>query len=219
MEPVFLAVVSLLFAFLLGAVSFAVLAGRMKGVDIRRHGSGNPGATNAIRVLGKPLGLAVFFLDFLKGCAPVLAARVLFQGRLDPPAVEFLAFACGGAAVLGHIYSPFLGFRGGKGVAAAAGLFLAVQWDAALLSFAVFFLVRALSRYVSLSSVALGIAFPLLLFLLHRERALGEMGGVLAGSIVLAVLITVRHRSNLVRIVRGEEPKVGERAPEGRRGR
>ncbi|MHC4945942.1 MAG: glycerol-3-phosphate 1-O-acyltransferase PlsY [Planctomycetota bacterium] len=198
----------LLGSYLLGAVPFALIAGRLKGIDIREHGSGNLGATNAIRVLGKPVGITVFLLDFLKGMGPVLVAGAL---PLPFPERDLLgiAFACGIAAVLGHIFPVYLKFKGGKGVAATAGALLAIRWEAALTACAAFFLVRELSGYVSLSSMTLALVFPIAIFLYHGSQAVDLYLWITLGSAFLALVIFYRHKSNWVRILRGEEPKVG----------
>lgn len=217
MQPGLVAGGAMLISYLLGAVPFALLAGRLKGIDLRQHGSGNLGATNAIRVLGKPIGLTVFALDFLKGLGPVLLVRSLPQAWIAGLDRELIAFACGAAAVLGHVFSVYLGFRGGKGVASTAGVLLALRWDAALVSFIVFFLVRRLFGYVSVASMALAIAFPASLIALHWDLAINEYKWVTSGSALLALLIILRHKSNLVRIIRGEEPKLSRST--GKRGK
>lgn len=208
MHMAFIAGAALLASYLLGAVPFALIAGRLKGVDIRKRGSGNLGATNAIRVLGKPVGLTVFVLDFLKGLVPVLAAGSLPTTFPAPQQLAF-AFACGVAAVLGHTFPVYLRFKGGKGVAATAGVMFAIRWDAALVSFAMFFLVRKLTGYVSISSMALAVAFPTALLVFHWNEAFDLYRWVLVGSGLLALLIIFRHRGNIARIVQGREPKVG----------
>jgi glycerol-3-phosphate acyltransferase PlsY len=201
----------ILCAYLLGSVPFGLLAGFMRGVDIRTRGSGNIGATNTIRILGKPIGIAVFVLDFLKGFVPVFLALGV-GGPLVPAGAhaQVLALCCGGAAVLGHCFPVFLRFRGGKGVAATAGAVLALRWDAALVAFAVFFLVRALTRFVSVSSMALAVSFPLAVAVLHPSRAFHEFFWITVGGMGVALLIIVRHRSNIARILRGEEDRVGQ---------
>jgi glycerol-3-phosphate acyltransferase PlsY len=208
-------IIWILTSYLVGAIPFGLLAGLMKGVDIRTRGSGNIGATNTIRILGKPIGITVFLLDFLKGLGPVLLALNL-SAPLVPSALnpQILALACGGAAVLGHCFSVYLRFKGGKGVATTAGAVLALRWDAALISFAVFFLIRKLTGYVSVSSIALATAFPLALMLLHPQAAFQEYFWITFGGIGAALLIVARHRSNLARVFRGEEDKIGEADPD-----
>jgi len=203
-------VLVLVLSYLLGSLPTSIVAGRvLSGIDIREHGSGTLGATNAIRVLGKPVGLAVFCLDFLKGFGPVCAAKVLPM-HLDEPTRLAFAFACGVAAVIGHTFPVYLKFKGGKGVAATAGVMLATRWDAALLSFAVFFAVRKVSGYVSLSSMALAVTFPAAIVLFHWSEAFSLYRWIVMGSGLLALLIIFRHRTNILRILQGNEPKVGQ---------
>ncbi|MGQ0720385.1 MAG: glycerol-3-phosphate 1-O-acyltransferase PlsY [Candidatus Eiseniibacteriota bacterium] len=181
-------------AWLLGSVPFALLAARIKGVDLRLHGSGNLGATNAIRVLGPVLGVPVLIADVAKGW---IAAAVI--PRLSASTLEALPLACGAAAILGHVASPFLRFRGGKGVAAAAGVFLALAPQGLAVAAAVFAAVLLITRYVSLASMAGAAALPVALVALRARTEL-----VAAGA-VLAVLVAVRHRANVARMLRGTE--------------
>ena len=125
-----------------------------------------------------------------------------------------LAFLCGAAAVLGHCFPVYLRFKGGKGVASTAGAALVLRWDAALAAFAVFFVVRAITRYVSVSSMALGAAFPLAVIVFHPADAFEKYVWITAGGWIVAALIVLRHRSNILRIIRGEESKIGEPDPE-----
>ncbi len=183
-------------SYLLGGIPFAVLAARIKGVNLLEHGSRNPGATNAIRVLGPALGVPVLLLDVAKGLAAVLAGGRLGGGT------ETAALACGAAAILGHVFPPALGFRGGKGVAAAAGAFLALAPAATGAAFAVFALVLVAFRYVSAASMAAAVTLPLGLWRFHASR------GVLFAGVVVAVLVVVRHRANLARLAAGTESRV-----------
>ncbi len=198
---------ALLAAYLLGAVPFGwLLAKGLRGVDLRTVGSGNIGATNAMRVLGRPLGLLAFLLDFAKGWAPVA-----LLGADDPVRQVWL----GAAAVCGHVWPVYLRFRGGKAVATSFGALLAIDpWICAGAGLA-WLVTLALSRMVSLASILMGLAFPLV--------ALARMGPgrygweVPAASAVLFVLILVRHRANLGRILAGTEPRIGRRPAEGAR--
>lgn len=203
-------VVLALAAYLLGSVPFGLLAGRWKGVDLRKHGSGNVGATNVVRVLGKPIGLTVFFLDFLKGLLPTLlfpAIAIEHGASLSPDA---LALIFGAAAVVGHVFSVWLGFKGGKGVATSAGLCCALDFRATLVAFVVWYVVLKCSRYVSLASMASAIAFPLAFLAWNGvDHALDERRVITFASIVLAIVILYTHRSNIGRLLRGEENRVG----------
>ena len=196
--PLLLAAIA---AFLIGSIPFSyILARLVGGVDIRRVGSGNVGATNVARALGIGTGLAALGLDAAKGIAAVLLVRAL-PGIADPgspgPALAGLA------AILGHNFTPFLRFRGGKGVATGAGVFGVLAPWALLAAVAVFLVVVLLGRMVSLGSVLAAAALPLLVHLLGGER-----GTVLAAGAV-ALLVIVRHRANLLRIARGTENRLG----------
>jgi len=190
----------LLLAALVGGIPFGYLAGRLvKGVDLRRVGSGNLGATNAIRQLGWGWGLAVFGLDVLKGWVAVALAQ-----RLGGQGPSWLPLAAGFAAILGHSFTPYLGFRGGKGVATSAGVFLRLAPAATGLTLLVFAVVVLASRTVSLSSLTAATAMPL--FILWRQPGDRPLLGF---AIVIALLIWIRHRANLRRLLRGEEPRFG----------
>lgn len=183
----------LLVSYLLGAVPFGLVLCRLvKGVDLRTVGSGNIGATNAMRVLGTPLGLLAFALDVGKGYAP---AALLGEG--DPT----LQVACGAAAVLGHVFPVYLRFRGGKAVATGAGVLLALEPMILVASGLVWVALLLLFGFVSVSSMAMGLAFPL------SAWWLGESPVVVGGAAGLTVLILVRHRSNISRLLAGEESR------------
>ncbi len=202
---------SIALAYAIGCVSFASLAARVRGVDIRTVGSGNPGATNVGRALGRGWGRAVLLLDVAKGAVPValLRAPAADLGLADAPWVvdadgSVLLLA---AAVLGHVYPATSGFRGGKGVATLIGGALALDWVLALVAVAVHVVLKKGLGYVSVASVALGWSLPAAQLV---GRALGWEGRVLDGTGVLAalaLLITLRHRDNFRRIRAGTEDK------------
>ena len=151
----------LILAYLLGALPFSILAGKLlKGIDIREYGSGNAGATNTFRVLGKKAGIPVLFLDVLKGFLAVSLAHYSEFGS-DTEMFINISLAYGVAAVLGHVFPVYVGFRGGKGVATLLGLMIGAFPQAALLSIGVFILILFLSKYVSLSSILAGFVFPI----------------------------------------------------------
>jgi len=194
-------------AYLLGAVPFGYVLARAKGVDIFQVGSGNIGATNVDRALGRVAAALVLVLDVLKGwIPPVLAWHVVappewLHGRQE------LAVAAGLAAVLGHCFSVFLGLRGGKGVASGVGVLLGAVWPLGLIAIVVFVLVMAASRFVSLASI-LGA-----LSVVPGSWLLGYEPRVVMGLTVLVALIWVRHRANIGRLLAGTERRFGERAP------
>jgi glycerol-3-phosphate acyltransferase PlsY len=187
-------------AYLLGSISFAVLVVRAKtGRDIRSEGSGNAGATNVLRSYGKKLALLVAFADVAKGAAAVFLMRLV---TADPR----WAAAAGFAAILGHVFPVFYGFRGGKGVATAVGAFLALSPLALLVCLAVFLAIVAATRYVSLGSVvALALLPPVAGLFFHAPRAVVTVAGL------TAILIVAKHLPNLKRLARGEERKLGRR--------
>ncbi len=184
-------------AFLLGSIPTAYwYAKYVHQVDIRQHGSGNIGATNSLRVLGKKAGIIVLFIDLLKGLIPVLIVRKL---GFTP---EYTLLT-GVFAVLGHLFSPFVGFKGGKGIATAFGVILAFSPLAALVSVVVFAGVVYFSRYVSLGSICGVLAFWI--YLLFQPHLSLETG--LTASL-LAVLLIISHRENLRRLWKGTESKI-----------
>lgn len=185
-------------AYVIGSVPTAYLMTRaVKGIDIRTVGSGNVGATNAMRTLGKGPGLAVLIIDVAKG---VVAARLPgWFGEASGTA----ALACGLAAVLGHNFPWFLGFRGGKGVATTLGALLGSSPAVMGGMIAVWLAVLLVSRYVSVASIAAGVMLPLVQFACRRPPAEQALGAV------LGVLIVVQHRSNLIRLRQGTEHRVG----------
>lgn len=183
--------------YLLGSIPFSFLVARHFGVaDVRTVGSGNVGATNVMRSAGKGAGLLAFLLDALKG-----GAAAILAARLEP--VGWLAPLAAAAAVLGHMYPLWLGFRGGKGVATGAGAFLPLAPLATGLSVAVFAATLGLTRYVSLSSIAGSLGLALFAFLLGAPPPVAWTGAA------IAALIVWRHRSNLERIAKGTESRLG----------
>ena len=192
--------------YLLGSIPFGYIAGRLGGVDVRERGSGNIGATNVLRVLGKRYGYAVFVADALKG---YLAVRLTtFFASPGNGEVFIFGIVSGFAAVVGHSFPFWLKFRGGKGVATAGGacfalvplptLVAVMVWGVAFFSF----------RFVSLASLAAAAALPASLWLLSlRDRSLNYLS--LAFTTLLAVLVFIRHRDNIVRLLNGTEPRFG----------
>ncbi|MEO6594152.1 MAG: glycerol-3-phosphate acyltransferase [Planctomycetota bacterium] len=190
--------VACLVAFLLGAVPFALLVVRVvKGVDVRTVGSGNVGATNASRAFASAKGrtaafVAIYLLDAAKGFAPALLGP---QFVAEPRLV--VGTACGAAAVLGHVFTPFLGFRGGKGVATATGVLFALDWQATAIAMVVFLVVRWCTGQVFFGSLALGLALAAAAMLLHLDTAFAERLPVTMLCCLLALLLFWTHRSNL----------------------
>lgn len=189
---------ALVIAYLIGAIPFGYLFARMKGVDIRAVGSGNIGATNTGRALGKPLGFLAFLLDFAKGYMPVLYVAPAFA---DGSASTSLMVLTGAAAVVGHCWPVYLGFRGGKGVASGCGAVIALDPMIFTVGGAVFVLMVLGMGYMSLASISMAVTFPIVAW--YR----GAGSEVVIGCAAFAVLVIWRHRSNLVRLFAGVEPR------------
>lgn len=197
-------------SYLLGAIPFGLLIGRARGVDVRRHGSGNIGATNVGRVVGRRWGQLCLALDLLKGLVPTVAAGWLLVSR-NPSAMELSSWLLVGlAAVLGHTFPVYLGFRGGKGVSTTIGValglypYFALPMLASLLAFAA---LRLATGIVSLGSLAIAVVFPLgvIVYARYAGLPLDRSWPLVAVAVVLGLLIIVRHRSNIERLLRGQE--------------
>ncbi len=196
---------SVMLAYLAGSIPTAVWWGRaFHGIDVREHGSRNAGATNTFRVLGPKAGVPVLLVDVLKGFLPV---RVLpnFSGlEVDGEGWMWLRVALVLAAVVGHLYPVFAGFRGGKGVATSLGGVLAVHPGAALICVATFAIVFFLTRYVSLGSMLAAVTYPLAVVLVFHESSPVKVGFAVA----LCLLVLFTHRQNIRRLWRGEENRI-----------
>lgn len=193
----------LLASYLLGAIPTSYLTARLfRGIDLREHGSRNLGATNLYRVLGWRFAIPVGLFDAAKGLIPVL----VFAPRVSSS--ELFALVCGMTAVLGHVYSVFVGFKGGKGVATAAGVMLALTPIALGVSFAVWLVIVMLSGYVSLGSIASAAIFP------AAVRILDPPGqpAIFWLDVVVAAGIIWLHRANIARLIKGTENRFGRRA-------
>ncbi|MFM8543879.1 MAG: glycerol-3-phosphate 1-O-acyltransferase PlsY [Vulcanococcus sp.] len=206
--------------YLLGSIPAGYLAGRwLQGVDIRSLGSGSTGATNVLRQFGKGPALVVFLVDVLKGTAAVLLAKAVLQPLglpLDSAAAvasDSWVVAAGLAALAGHIWPVWLGWRGGKAVATALGMLLGLTWPVGLACFGVFLAVLSVSRIVSLSSVVAAIALPLLMLGWFQDQGLGLRWPYLGLALLTSTLVIWRHRSNLSRLLAGTEPKLGQKKP------
>lgn len=202
-----------LISYLIGAIPWGYLIGKRHGVDIRKLGSRNIGATNVTRVIGKWNGRLCFILDFLKGFIPVLVVTVLLQNKYinDPYRITQMAAAL--CAVLGHMFPVYLWFRGGKGVATAAGALLALAPFAFIIAGIVWVAVYLLSRYVSLASLSAAVVLPVcatLISWLGRPNYY-HSPYVLAFLYFLSVLTILRHSANIKRLINGTESKFGKK--------
>lgn len=198
-----------LLAYIAGATPFGFLVAKWKGVDIRKHGSGNIGATNVIRVMGKKVGIPVFALDFLKGLLPVIFVRnwALSHG-LDPAWPSLLA---GLGAVMGHNFTFWLGFKGGKGVATSAGVMLALLPVALLAGLVVWLALFYSTRFVAVASIGAGAALPLAV-IVQRALTGNPALPMLGFAVVIGGLAVWRHRSNIKRLLNGTENRFERRS-------
>ena len=208
-------------AYLLGSIPTGFLVARVKGIDIRKVGSGNIGATNALRVLGKPAGILVLLVDALKGFLAVaivvnwypelheMAPRCFgVNGYPDSQMREVLGIVAGFFAVLGHNYPCWLGFKGGKGIATSAGVLTALVPWALLIILSVWIVLIAVTRYVSIGSLAASATLPFATWLTTRDLTLTVVTGA------MGVLAIYKHKGNIQRLMNGTEPRFGQKRPE-----
>lgn len=187
-------------AYLIGSIPFGLLAGKLKGLDIRDHGSGNIGATNVFRICGKGWGLSVFFLDFLKGLVPVLLAN-----QFDPDSAGLVPILAGVAAIAGHNFPVWLKFKGGKGIATSAGVLVSLLPLALGVAALTWVLSFGITRYVSLASILAAVSLPVTVGV--ETFALGKTTSMapFVFALVVAALAVWRHRTNISRLLEGSE--------------
>ncbi|MEO5763367.1 MAG: glycerol-3-phosphate 1-O-acyltransferase PlsY [Vicinamibacteria bacterium] len=186
-----------LMGYALGSIPFSFIVARLFGVkDVRTVGSGNVGATNVMRSAGKGPGILALILDGSKGAAAVVAARALGASEME-------VCVAGLCAMIGHLYPVWLGFRGGKGVATGAGLFIPLAPTALGISFVVFLLTIAISRFVSLASIVASVSLPISVYFFGQSQA------VAMTALIAALMVIAKHHANIGRLMQGAEPKLG----------
>jgi len=197
---------ALIVSYLIGSVPFGFILGKLHGIDIREHGSGNIGATNVTRVIGPKTGKLCFFLDFLKGVLPVLLVLWLTERLhlIDDPC-RMLPACSSFAVVAGHIWPLYLKFKGGKGISTAAGAILPLSPWTVLIAFAVWVIVFECSKYVSLASITAAVVLPLTALLLKFLNLSNASWPSIALFLLLAVLAILKHTSNIRRLLAGTE--------------
>lgn len=210
----------IIFAYLLGAIPFGFLIGKAHGKDLRLLGSGNIGATNATRMLGKKWGIICLILDVCKGLLPMLLVPLLGLIKQDLESLRLVLWLLVGcAAVLGHIFPVYLKFKGGKGVATSLGIVLGL-WPYYTLCglgvFAIWLVTLLIWKYVSLSSILAAVSFPVLLLLsiLLIDDArwnLTQLWPLVLMAVLMALLVVLRHRDNIRRLIEGSEIKIGQK--------
>ncbi|EIE00223.1 acyl-phosphate glycerol 3-phosphate acyltransferase [Leptospira licerasiae serovar Varillal str. VAR 010] len=187
-------------SFLLGSIPFGFLAAKLKGIDIRQKGSGNIGATNVTRLLGWKIGLPVLLLDILKGAVFPLTIRLLYG-----ESQELLSLFCGVAAVLGHMFSPFLKLKGGKGVATSFGVFAVLAPGPTLITLIVFLSLKKIFGFVSIGSIGGAVTLPISYYLLSLIDGRNFNTPIFWAIVSISLTILVLHRTNLIRLIKGQE--------------
>jgi acyl phosphate:glycerol-3-phosphate acyltransferase len=191
-------IITIIISYLLGSISFSILFARwLRKIDIREHGSGNAGATNTLRVLGKGPAIAVFLLDIAKGSAAVLIGLWFADGR------DWVPVVCGLASIAGHNWPLYFRFKGGKGIATTVGALVVWAFFPTLIAGVIAILVIVFTRYVSLGSMIFAVGLPILFYLFDLEAA------YIWGSLAVAILAIARHRKNIVKLINGTENKLG----------
>ena len=197
----------LLIGYLLGSLNTSILVGKLYGTDIRKHGSGNAGMTNTLRTLGKVAALLVIVGDMLKGILAFIIGNLII-GNSIPPEISINVVGIGGmaggiAAIAGHNWPLYFGFKGGKGILTSFSVILMMDWKLGLILLGIFLIIVVSTRFVSLGSIIASIAFPITAFI----KGNGIVFTVFA--VILAVLATIMHRSNIKRLLSGTERKLG----------
>lgn len=190
-------IIYLILSYLCGAIPFGYIVAKVfKNIDIRKHGSGNPGATNVYRTVSKPLGVLTLVLDILKGFLPVYFVTLI------NPTTNWIVILVAFITIFGHIFTVFLNFKGGKGVATGCGVFLALNPLATLICFVIFIVILSIFKYVSFGSIIAAMMLPITLFFLNSEPEIVLFAGV------VAILVVFRHISNVKRLLNGTENKI-----------
>lgn len=220
MEYAIIAITTLL-AYFLGSVNSAIIVSKLHKIDIREHGSGNAGLTNTLRVLGKKSAACVLLGDILKAVIAILIARIFapslnigYIADVGGEIIMSISLAdiavqlAGIAVVLGHIFPVYYGFKGGKGVLTSITVMFMINWEISLICLLLFILVVAITRFVSLGSVLAAFAFPILVFFSNKIPFLSDCQGMFVFSLILAIIVIIKHRTNIVRLIHGNENKL-----------
>ncbi len=202
--PVMLTLSAAVSSYLIGAIPFAYIIARLHGVDVRKVGSGNVGATNVLRSVGKVAGVSVLLLDVAKGYLPTLLIPHAFTAYTHGEPSSTLAIACAMGAICGHVWPIYLGFKGGKGIATSAGALIALAPAAVLIGLVVWIIVLLVSKYVSLASITAAVAIPAVSWYIYSPD-----GMLLPGALtVIGILAVAKHKSNIQRLIKGNENRI-----------
>ena len=198
--------IAYLLAYLIGGIPTSFIAGKLKGIDITKHGSGNSGATNALRVLGTKIGVTVMLLDAFKGIVAILVGRWILS-LLSIEVTQIYDITLGVTAILGHVFSIYLKFKGGKGVATAAGVYGLLSPITLLIALAAFIIVVAVTRYVSLGSIIAAIVLVISQLVMNYLSNFEQLS-ILILTIFVALFIILKHKQNISRLIKGNENKL-----------
>ncbi len=204
MERIFILIIGYLF----GSLQTAIIIGRIKGLDIRSHGSGNAGTTNTLRVLGFKSAVLVFIGDMLKAVVGILLAKMIFATNLELSYLLIATYA-GIGAILGHNWPVYFQFKGGKGIAVSTATLLMIDYRVGLIAMALFISIVLFTRYVSLGSLLLTISAPISFMVFHKGEEL--FAEIIILIIVIPILAIYQHRANIDRLLKGTEPKLGQK--------
>ncbi len=205
---VLLIIVNAVIAYLIGSINFSVIfSKKFAGFDVREKGSGNAGTTNMLRSVGKKAAAITLVCDILKGVVAILIA-ILLGNLFNAQNKSILVQIAGIAVVIGHTFPVFFGFKGGKGVATSLGILIMSNWEIGLICLAVGVTLIAVTKMVSVGSCSAAILFAVLTYFIKDNYIVSEGSGYLVYSIILALLILINHRSNIVRLVQGKENKI-----------
>lgn len=202
--------ISIVVGYFCGCFQTAYIIGRFNKIDIREHGSGNAGTTNTLRTLGKRAALLTFLGDALKGIVGVLLARYLFAPMSPSIDANVLCLLAGFGAVLGHNFPFYLHFKGGKGIATTAAVSFAFDWRFGVVSLILFASICLITRYVSVASLALSLAFPVNILVFYHTSP--DWIQLLASACLFTILAFIRHKENIKRLLNGTENKLGQKA-------
>ncbi len=199
------AILLIIFAYLLGSLPSSVWLGRwLRNIDLRDHGSGNAGATNAMRVLGPRIGVVVLLIDALKAVAAVSLSYWMEGSFTSPDLFVVFQILLGASAITGHVFPVFASFKGGKGIASLVGIIIVLLPEAFLISLGIFLLVFSLTRYVSLGSLVAAIALPFIVILVKDVTLLPKI----IFAVAIALFVPVTHKNNIRRLLRGKENRI-----------
>lgn len=206
MENQFIIALSLVIAYLIGSIATAVWYGRWtRGIDIRDFGSGNAGATNTFRVLGRKAGFIVMFIDILKGCLATSISYFLLDYHIISQPIGLMQIALGVVATVGHIFPLYEKFKGGKGIATLLGMLFGIQWQAALVCLGIFLIILIVTKYVSLGSMLAALSYPLLMIYVTPFKENDQI--IIGLGFMIFLMVVITHKKNVRRLLKGEENK------------